>query len=1114
MKIITRDGQQVPLNLNEITDRIRKACAYCGVSVDSDLVAIKVVNNIRELITTSELDEITAKICINMSMDNPEYATLGSRIVINNHQKNVRVSFSEAMEMLYSNNGDKPLVSDELIQTVRSNRDTLNITVEVSKPNDFLLDFFGFKTLERSYLLRDSKGKIWETPQYLWMRVALGMWGSDLGKVNTTFHMLSQKNATHATPTLFNCGTPRPALSSCFLLGTEDSIEGIYENITDCAKISKWAGGIGVHVSNIRPKGSYIQGTGGKTDGIIPMMKVYNSTARYVNQCFTPDTIVYTQRGAICIEDIRETLDSVITSDGTYKRVNRVFVSPRDEEIVRITPTMGSGNALKCTKVHQIMVVPRGTPVGEFSKYRKWVSADEVSKGDYMCFPVPKIDGDNIPLDKVVRMNENFTHYGTYTDMFGDSSLESVNEAIDFICDKNLRDLECEQNNEYVAGFPLKLYALNKKAHDNFRFALLRIGQLSKGRNVSEEAWEIDIPKTREMKDRFGSRVADNPGFVSEDNWLYTPVESVETVHYSGRVYDLNVEDNHNYLTENGLVHNSGKRLGSIAIYLEPWHSDIFDFLGAMRNHGHEESLARDLYYALWIPDLFMKKVKSNGDWYLMNNNDRLTDLFGDEFEEYYNLMVSQGKYTKKIKAIDLWNEILKSQQESGMPYMGYKDHVNRKNNQQNIGTIKSSNLCIEINEYSDNKEVAVCNLASIRLQSHLVSPRIDGGIVIYISNTKCSWCDILRVFLDSNGYDYETIVVSDKETFFRNFMVSTLPQVFINSEHVGGFMDTSRRLRKQIDYPKLQRTVHTLVDNINRVIDINYYPIEKARNSNLRHRPMGIGVQGLADTFAEMWVPYESEDALSINREIFEAIYFYAIEKSLLLAIEQGPYETFEGSPLSKGIMQYDMWGVTPSDRFDWNYLRDRVIQHGVRNSLLVALMPTASTAQIMGSTESFEPFNSCMYLRRTLSGEFLVINNYLIDTLIRLGLWNQEMKQRIMFHRGSIQKIDSIPSFIREMYKTVWEVKKKHYLDMSAQRGAYVCQSQSLNIYLENSNSQVLSNIHMYGWKIGLKTGSYYIRTRPAANAQSFTIDPELENKFKREMEVGTEECLSCGA
>lgn len=860
MKIITRDGTLEPVRLDAITERIKKACDYCGdlsSHIDPVRVAVKVVNSIRDNITTSELDDITAKICMNWSLEHPDWGKLGSRIIISNHQKNTKWCFTKAMYNLYNNKDSKdkqcPLISDEIKDLIYYNQDQYN---DILKPErDFLIDYFGFKTLEKSYLLRTSDNIIQETPQYLFLRVALGIWGNDIPKVKNTYDMISLKYATHATPTLFNAGTQRPGMLSCFLLGTGDSVEGIYKTITDCARISKWSGGIGVHVSNIRCKGSYIRGTGGKTDGIIPMLKVYNHTARYIDQ-------------------------------------------------------------------------------------------------------------------------------------------------------------------------------------------------------------------------------------------------------------------------------GGGKRKGSFAIYLEPWHGDIISFLKAMRQHGHEESLARDLFYALWIPDCFMEAVKNDEEWYLMCPDEckGLTECYGDKFTKLYYDYINQGRFKQKIKARKIWEEIIKSQMESGMPYIGYKDQVNAKNNQNNLGVIKSSNLCIEINQFSNDEEYACCNLASICLPNFLKSfddVFTDKCNMLVYTKDNCKWCDLLKVFInqmDLQKYFYIEFRNADtQETLdlFKNAGVVTFPRVVIDDIEIGGFEDTIKFFRQEIDYEKLQEIVGTLVENLNKIIDKNYYPVQETELSNMKHRPIGIGVQGLADLFAKMWIPYESDEAKQVNRDIFEAIYYFAMKKSVEIAKRVGSYSSFDGSPLSKGQFQFDLWGQNASNNWDWESLRSDVIKFGSRNSLLIALMPTASTSQIMGNTEAFEPFNSCMYVRRTLSGEFIVVNHFLMRILHDLGLWDETMKHRIMFHRGSIQQIPQIPQYIKDMYKTVWEIKKKTLIDMTRDRGKFVCQSQSFNMYFDKISSESLTKTHMYAFKNQLKTGSYYIRSRPAAVAQSFTIDPNLEKQFKDELlQNQVEECEACSA
>lgn len=1144
MRIITRDGSEESIDFNKIVQRISKACDYCKTDksiIDPDVISLKVINTIRDNIRTEELDEETARICMNLSMDHPDWGLLGSRIIVNNHQKKTNWTFSECISRLYYNydmeSNHAPLIAKNIYNTVSG--DTVFWDTIVIPERDFNLDFFGFKTLEKTYLLRNSDNIILETPQYMWMRVALGIWCPQIGekvstdwisKVKNTYDMLSLKLATHATPTLFNAGTPRPAMSSCFLLGTEDSIEGIYKTITDTAKISKWAGGIGVHISNIRAKNSYIKGTGGKTDGIVPMLKVYNSTARYVNQCFTPETLIYTKRGPVEIEKVKDS-DWVITSSGDFKKVCGVFCSEISKSI-RCIKALNTNENIRCTDVHQIQVIRTRANLQDVvhnmkdvhnlvisgELVREYIPALEIQEGDLMCFPIPKFESEYILSNyEYLNVIEGFNHYGSNINKTAMLSLPELQDIFEMLLETNLRDMSREQPfNSAVKTLPCSITVKNKKSHDMLRFMLMRFGQLGLG-NVNSGVWETNLPKTKFMNGLTACGIQEYSGFFEYDGWMYTPVISNIPMEYTGKVYDLNIEENHNYLTSCGLVHNSGKRLGSFAMYMEPWHADIFDFLKSMRKHGDEDSLSRDLFYAMWIPDLFMEKVKNEQEWHLMcpSQSPGLADAYGDEFVSLYNSYVKDGKFRKKVKAQDVWNEIIKSQIEAGIPYMCYKDAFNKKSNQMNIGTIKSSNLCTEIALYSDDKEYAVCNLGSVRLNTLMIPRNKPTGVLRVYTKSDCRWCDLVKVFLEQHNIKFEVYHMNtpnEQNEFMEKYSVSTFPQIFDGDLLVGGFDRCVSHFRLELDQIGLRHTVHTLVENIDRIVDINYYPTEECRKSNLSTRPLGIGVQNLAELFAMMWVPFESQEARDINKHIFEDIYFYAVEKSIELAVEKGSYSRFEGSPISKGLFQFDLCGITPYR--NWDNLRSKVKKHGIRNSVLLALMPTASTAQILGSTESFEPFNSCMYLRRTLGGEFLVTNGFLMRILIDLGLWNKEMKQRIMYNRGSIQNIKTIPQYVKNMYKTVWEIKKTHILDMSVDRQSFICQSQSLNHFVDDASPQMLTNIHMYGWKNGLKTGSYYIRTRPAANAQSFTIDPELETKFKNESKEPEETCLSCGS
>lgn len=754
MFVVKRDGRKEPVMFDKITARVRKLCYGLNDLVDPVKVAMRVIEGLYDGVTTSELDNLAAEIAATMTTTHPDYAKLAARISVSNLHKNTKKSFSETMKDLYEyvnpRTGKKaPLVSDEVYEVIRENTDTLDSMIIYNR--DFGYDYFGFKTLERSYLLK-LNGKIAERPQHMLMRVSVGIHLDDLDAVKETYELMSKKYFTHATPTLFNSGTPKPQMSSCFLLAMrEDSIDGIYDTLKQTAKISQSAGGIGLSVHNVRATGSYIAGTNGTSNGLVPMLRVFNDTARYVDQ-------------------------------------------------------------------------------------------------------------------------------------------------------------------------------------------------------------------------------------------------------------------------------GGGKRKGSFAIYLEPWHADIFDFLELKKNHGKEEMRARDLFYAMWVPDLFMKRVEADGEWTLMCPNE-CPDLFkvhSEEFETRYTRYEAEGRGRKTIKARELWEKILESQIETGTPYMLYKDAANRKSNQKNLGTIRSSNLCTEILEYTDKDEIAVCNLASIALP----------------------------MFVKNGDFDH-------KELF---------------------------------------RVTKRVTRNLNRVIDRNYYPVQEARNSNMRHRPIGLGVQGLADTFIQLRLPFTSDEAKKLNQDIFETLYYAAVTASMELAREEGPYKTFKGSPISEGQFQHNLWGIRDeelSGRWDWDALRKKVLKHGVRNSLLVAPMPTASTSQILGNNECFEPYTSNIYTRRVLSGEFIVVNKHLLEDLVALGLWNEQMKQELMRANGSVQHIDRIPEDIKELYRTVWELSMKDIIDMSRQRGYFIDQSQSLNLFMENANYAKLTSMHFYAWKSGLKTGMYYLRTKAAVDAIKFTLD-----------------------
>jgi ribonucleoside-diphosphate reductase alpha chain len=792
MFVLKRDGRKEAIKFDKITARIQKLCYGFSDLVSPTSVAMKVIEGIYEGVTTSELDNLAAEVSASMTTRHPDYALLASRISVSNLHKDTKKSFTETMNDLYlyvnPKTGKKaPMIADDVIKIIRKNSEILDSTIIYDR--DFSYDYFGFKTLERSYLLRIN-GQIAERPQHMLMRVSIGIHKDDIEAAINTYELMSQKFFTHATPTLFNAGTPKPQMSSCFLLSMkEDSIDGIYDTLKQCAKISQSAGGIGLSIHDVRATGSYIRGTNGVSNGIVPMLRVFNDTARYVDQ-------------------------------------------------------------------------------------------------------------------------------------------------------------------------------------------------------------------------------------------------------------------------------GGGKRKGSFAIYLEPWHADVFDFLDLRKNHGKEEMRARDLFFALWTPDLFMQRVKEDGQWTLMCPNEcpGLADAYGADFEKLYTKYEKQGKGRKTIAARELWSHVVESQIETGTPYMLYKDACNEKSNQKNLGTIRSSNLCTEILEYTAPDEVAVCNLASIALP------------------------------------------------------------MFINEE------------TNAFDHEKLFNITKAITRNLNKVIDRNYYPVAEAKNSNMRHRPIGLGVQGLADTFIKLRLPFDSDEAKALNSDIFETIYFASLTSSCEIAKEEGAYQSYEGSPISQGIFQFNMWGAKEeelSGRWAWDELRSMIKDHGVRNSLLLAPMPTASTSQILGNNECFEPYTSNIYTRRVLSGEFVVVNKHLLLDLVQLGLWNDEMKNEIIKANGSIQGIDSIPDNIKAIYKTVWEIKMKDIIDMSADRGRFIDQSQSLNLFIDQPNMGKITSMHFYAWEKGLKTGMYYLRTKAATQAIQFTVqkqakpqlEPILNGAYTEEEALACsidnpDDCIACGS
>jgi ribonucleoside-diphosphate reductase alpha chain len=779
MRVKKRNGSFEIIAFDKILNRVKNLGKAANItSINYASLVIKVIDQLYDGIPTTKIDELTAEQCAALSTQHPDYITLASYIATSNNHKNTDASFYKVMTKLYKNKDSHkcscPLISEKTMSVITKHKEELENMVVHQR--DFLIEYFGYKTLEYSYLLKIN-GQVVERPQYMWLRVSIGIHGDNIDKIKETYDLMSQKYFTHATPTLFNSGTLRPQLSSCYLIAMEnDSLGGIFNTLTDCAHISKWAGGIGLHIHNIRARGSLIRGTNGASTGIVPMLRVFNSTARYVDQ--------------------------------------------------------------------------------------------------------------------------------------------------------------------------------------------------------------------------------------------------------------------------------GGRRNGSFAIYLEPWHADIRDFLELKKNHGDEEIKARDLFYALWVPDLFMKKIKENEDWCLFCPDEcpGLSDVYGDAFENLYHKYESEGREKCKLKARDLWFKILDSQMETGTPYLLYKDACNKKSNQQNVGTIKSSNLCCEIIQYSDDKETAVCNLASIALNRF----------------------------------------VKEKD--------------------------------KTFDFELLHSVTKSVTYNLNQVIDVNYYPTEKTRTSNMRHRPIGIGVQGLADTFMMMDFAFNSSQAKQLNTHIFETIYHAALETSVELSKKHGPYDSFQGSPASKGILQFDMWNVDPGNsRYDWTEMKKSIVTHGIRNSLLIAPMPTASTSQILGNNEAFEPITSNIYTRRTLAGEFIVINKYLMRELIDMGIWTEALKNNIIANRGSVQHLTNLSEHMRNKYKTVWELPMKDLIDMSADRAAFICQSQSLNLWMEEPSYGPLTSMHFYAWNKGLKTGLYYLRRKPKHQAQQFTIEPEkIQNNTAVQSQSDKEDfiCTMCSS
>lgn len=1152
MKIKKRDNRLEQLSIDKIIYRLKKLKTDVSLgkltTIDTDPIALKVVSSIYDGVSSSELDEETARIAISMT-ENLEYGKLASRIIISNLHKNTSECFSDNMEKLYNNvdtNGvHAPVLSDSGIEFIRQHKDVLNETCDYTR--DYLFDYFGYKTLEKSYLMK-LNGKVIERPQHLYMRVAIQVNLGDINNVIKTYNIISQHLLTFASPTMFNSLGRLGNLSSCFLIGTSDSIGGIFKTMGDVAQISKVGGGIGLHIDNIRSKGAVIRGTNGHSDGIVPMLKVYNEISTYVNQCFTPDTWVYSKNGPKQMKDIT-TNDNLITIDGTFKKVNEVIINKVDKEILEIRAT-NTLFPVKVTKEHELYLLKDQKKITNYSVIKNrlekgiikpdFYNASELTENDLVGFPIPKYELDNDIND--------LDYYKFYGMMLGDGHIcngrneygitlgnETKSDLKTFVktyLDKhNIHYWECENETECSSirwsgneslnltrdmlydnlnqkiikeeflhlpknkimkvlegllrtdGSNLKELAFTNSSQKlimQMRYLFLRIGVLTSG-CVKDNIGKSHVTKhgktitTKQLS--YYLRIPKHPNLASIikfkqkgqffkyfewNGMLWGRIKSINTIKYQGDVYDFNMIDNHNYLTDMGLVHNSGKRKGSFAIYLSPSHPDILEFLDLRKNQGSESLRARDLFYAMWIPDLFMEQLKIDGDWYLMDPDEcpGLSDTYGEDYNKLYWKYVEEKKYRKQIKAQEIWIKILESQIETGNPYILYKDQINKKSNQKNIGVIKSSNLCCEVTLYSDDKQYAVCNLLSVALPKFIK--------------------------LDKNNKKY-----FDKQSLFDIVKYIVLP--------------------------------------MNNVIDFNYYPVPETKLSNLRHRPVGLGVQGFSSVLTELHIPFESEDADKLNKEIWETMYFASLTGSMELAKKDGPYSTFKGSPLSEGKFQFDLWAeynnIEPSlsGDWDWETLRREIITHGVRNSTLLCQMPTASSAQIMNNTESVECFDSCIYKRRVLSGEYVVCNKSLVKDLTELNLWNKELKDLIIANNGSVQNIDIIPQNIKDVYKTVWEISMKSVINQAASRGAFICQTQSMNLFVASPTIKKLSSMHMYAYSKHLKTGMYYLRSKSAANSAKFSIDPKLKDtkdkktrksakKQAPSQEPSQEEILAC--
>jgi ribonucleoside-diphosphate reductase alpha subunit len=1541
MRVIKRSGRQEEVSFDKVINRIKSLCDEAPV-IDIDVIDIaqQVIGEICDGIKTTELDEEAAKKCAYMVTVDPVYGELASRIIISNNHKNTSNSFSETVNTLYNNTDihgkSVPLVSEGLYKIVRKHKFKLNDVIDYSR--DYGFDYFAFKTLERAYLIKIN-GIIIERIQHLIMRVAIGLHeikilnGEETIKIALeTYDMMSTKCFTHATPTLFHAGTPVPQLLSCFLLGMTDSIGGIYKCLADCAQISKWAGGIGVHINNIRAEGSAIRGTNGQSNGIVPMLKVFNETARYVDQCVMPETIIYTTEGPMEIQYCEAGKTQIFTTNGP-EVIENVLEHPYEGSMLEIEYN-SNAPGLMITPEHPIYCL-KNTTNDEF-KYSdirllkrkldigiiepEWVEAKNLTGSEMITYTIPQYEKDmpqiteddcymygimlahwtmsnsdeyysisyetskETIVDRVFiekYLNNHFVKYDIQNGQYGRNNYTTIKWKTNIRTPFRLSHFYNKQSKglsihpdwlnlpkhkiKYLLkGIYTSVYhepdiepdfkgfiQLNTRDFlQSVHYMLLRCGIFG---DLSESIRRypiLQIPNIQEVHDIISiphitpiTDCAELDAFTSfyfkHNNIIYTNITQINSnkpnttydnhipenkLTYKGTLYDLQMKDTHNYMLSSGIVHNGGgKRKGSIAIYLAPWHADIENFLNLKKNHGKEEMIARDLFYAVWISDVFMNRVKDNKLWSLMCPDEcpGLADTYGDEFKQLYEKYEREGKMRKQVSARELYNKICTSQIETGVPYILYSDAANKKSNQKNIGTIKSSNLCVapetlvltdkghkqietlkdqtvnvwngkefsettvrktgenqelikvtfsdetsiectkyhkfhiqntlesafatveileaqklkenmtlikceypiidneqtmkypyiqgnlcgdgayvrhtimlppdldkidlvravpinyslrskldwfagycdangyindgdqslqmrshnkeyliniklmlqtcgifvsifknetkeqwrlfvssqelqklvnsgfnpkrlkitehrpnrtayrfvkvksveytnrfsdtycfneskrhvgifngiitgncsEILEYSDDKEYACCTLGSLCLSQCVVEKDFSHvkEVVIYTKD-KCNYCKLSKMLckqynltvkevnLTNDSKQLEQLKIEFKETYGAEF--KSFPQILIidgntdttgtgteNTEntsankytYIGGYVEFEEYTRAYYDFEKLAKMTKVLANNLNEVIDINKYPVPETELSNKRHRPLGIGVQGLADVYAMMRYPFDSKEAMQLNKEIFATIYYSAMQKSISIAKKDGPYSSFKGSPLSEGKFQHNLWEIEPIKQvgteevnhkiLDWDTLRSDVMEFGARNSLLTALMPTASTSQIMGNNECIEPFTSNIYLRRVLAGEFIVINKFLLRDLKHLGLWNKEMKNTLIYYKGSVQEIVAIPSTLRALYKTCWDIKQKIIVDQCADRGPYICQTQSMNIHMAHPTRKDIQNLHMYSWKKGLKTGLYYLRTKGGKSAQQVTIDPKLREKLLKQ-------------